>query len=181
MKIDKVTFPHMMRDYRLEHCLTQRDCANAVGVAKTTWCDWENGKHFPPEEKAEQISQFLGFGEPIPARAVVAKEPEEKDDKLRACPYKGKCCMRWRGKCRALHSTKFSDGVCHFRKEYAHGPNMYDFRDKDFTKPVIPVYCKNCRHRDLTAYGGICLLTGRGVKESDYCSFGVEWRKVASE
>lgn len=45
------------------------------------------------------------------------------------CPYREQCCMRDDfGNCLALSDVEFSDGRCHFRKEYQEGKNLYDNR-----------------------------------------------------
>lgn len=39
----------------------------------------------------------------------------------------GVCCFRKAdGMCKALGNCDFNDGLCHFRKKYYDGPNLYD-------------------------------------------------------
>lgn len=56
-----------------------------------------------------------------------------------SCCFKDPSC-RWI--CRALQETKFSDGLCHFRKETIEGPNMYDLSLK--RKKVSIFEGENC-------------------------------------
>lgn len=177
MKYEKKGFPRLMRTYRAEHCLTQKECAKAIGVTDATYSGWETGRHYPAPELAVKIAQFLGFDLIILEPDRDPNEPKEKErDAMSECPYKERCCMKWHGKCRALQNTRFRDGVCHFRKEYAHGPNLYDIKDKPHRMPVVPVYCSFCKHGGDSVYGVVCRLTGRTMHDDDYCSLGVERR-----
>ncbi len=38
----------------------------------------------------------------------------------------GNCCFRKNRKCTLLADDRFPDNVCHFRKDYLDGPNLYD-------------------------------------------------------
>lgn len=40
--------------------LKQRDCAKKMGVAQSTWCDWESGKMAPRYGRLPGIAKLLG-------------------------------------------------------------------------------------------------------------------------
>ena len=49
-----------LRQYRLEHQLTQEDLAKKLGVAFTTINRWFNGKTHPSELQEYRIKKLLG-------------------------------------------------------------------------------------------------------------------------
>ena len=49
----------LLKEYRKNKGLTQYDASKKIGVARTTYADYENGKIQPPIEKIRKISDWL--------------------------------------------------------------------------------------------------------------------------
>lgn len=59
MKKDKVR--HKLLKERKRRGLTQKDVAEYIGVARTTYCEIENGNLNPRTATAIKISEFFGI------------------------------------------------------------------------------------------------------------------------
>ena len=51
----------LLKEYRKNKGLTQYDASKIIGVARTTYADYENGKIQPPIDKIRKISEWLDF------------------------------------------------------------------------------------------------------------------------
>ena len=49
----------LLKEYRKNKGLTQYDASKKIGVARTTYADYENGKIQPPIDKIRKISDWL--------------------------------------------------------------------------------------------------------------------------
>ena len=49
----------LLKEYRLQRGLTQLEAAKKLGVARTTYADYEKGKIQPPIDKLQRISMWL--------------------------------------------------------------------------------------------------------------------------
>ena len=49
----------LLKEHRKSKGLTQYDASKIVGVARTTYADYENGKIQPPIDKIRKISEWL--------------------------------------------------------------------------------------------------------------------------
>ena len=49
----------LLKEYRKNKGLTQYDASKKIGVARTTYADYENGKIQPPIDKIRKISEWL--------------------------------------------------------------------------------------------------------------------------
>ena len=49
----------LLKERRKIKCLTQYDASKIIGVARTTYADYENGKIQPPIDKIRKISEWL--------------------------------------------------------------------------------------------------------------------------
>ena len=51
----------LLKECRKSKGLTQYDASKIIGVARTTYADYENGKIQPPIDKIRKISEWLDF------------------------------------------------------------------------------------------------------------------------
>ena len=51
----------LLKECRKNKGLTQYDASKIIGVARTTYADYENGKIQPPIDKIRKISEWLDF------------------------------------------------------------------------------------------------------------------------
>lgn len=49
----------LLKEYRKKAGITQSDAAKKIGVARTTYADYENGKIQPPIDKIHKICEWL--------------------------------------------------------------------------------------------------------------------------
>lgn len=164
-------FGEKLRRARTEAGMTQPQVAELFGVSYQTVSQWETGYSHPLIKNAMDLAEHFGFeieliyedGDDI--KTVIANET------LKVCPYPEDCCMKFKGRCKALNDVKFT-GKCRFRKTRPDGPNLYDRRDKAIEGKIKPVYCAECIHRIELYTGDICEYTHFTVKPHDYCSLG---------
>ena len=164
-------FGQKLRRARQDLGLTQPQVAEMMGVSYQTISQWETGYAHPRVKDAINLAEHFGFSIDIIYEEGDTPEMMRESESLKDCPYTEDCCMRFKGKCKALNNTHFK-GKCHFRKTRPNGPNLYDKKDKDTEKKIYPVYCNDCVHRMELYTGDICEYTRLSVKTNDYCSLG---------
>ena len=53
-------FPKRLKELRIEKKLSQKQIANLLGYAQSTYCDWENGKIEPTASALIKIADLFG-------------------------------------------------------------------------------------------------------------------------
>jgi len=59
----------MLRLWREREGRSQTDCAEAVGVRQSTWCDWEAGRKSPQIKSAGRVEKLTNGDVPVMAWA----------------------------------------------------------------------------------------------------------------
>jgi len=58
-EVIKVSFANKLKEARLALNLTQQQIADQMGITKTTYCGYENGRRQPDVEKIKQLAAIL--------------------------------------------------------------------------------------------------------------------------
>ncbi|HVJ13855.1 MAG TPA: helix-turn-helix transcriptional regulator [Polyangiaceae bacterium] len=76
--------PEALRKWRTDASLTQIQAAEKVGVSGPTWSDWENGKKFPRNDRAEDLEKLTGGSVTMPMWAAWVRRRTKKAARRKA-------------------------------------------------------------------------------------------------
>ena len=111
MKYNVDGFGEKLRRARQDLGLTQTQVADMVGASCQRVSQWETGYSHPKTRDAIDLAAHFGFE--IELIREDGDDPELliDSDTLKTCPYPEDCCMKFKGKCKALNDVTFK-GKC---------------------------------------------------------------------
>lgn len=142
----------LLKECRKKQGLTQYDASKKIGVARTTYADYENGKIQPPIDKIRKICEWLDL--PLDKLMIV-----ENNTGIELSKFKTKQCMSESEKIQTINRIKKQAEVINTFDDIATTVRNMEIKatEKDLIINLLDYICNSymLRKADLELYDRI--------------------------